>query len=306
MPDLRRAVTVGAALLPIVYAGVAAVALMAVPVMATPDGPESELGGEFIEEPILGVAKSFDPAWVSDLMQVVVVIGGARRARLGGVDGDAGLVAPRLRARDEPPDPELAGEAVGAANAVCGDRGVDAHRGRAGDPGRHRGACGDLRVRCDARDRDRARVDPASCVPSARTWRVRSRCRGMCGFGGRQLPVPTLVGFVITGLAWLSVLVYHDEARWVGGGWMAFGLVGYVIYRKGFEGTSLVEEGRGAGRGARKAGGVCRVPGHPGADLRDASRRRHRRDGGAACGCGRERRRGSSRGFGSCSCSICR
>jgi APA family basic amino acid/polyamine antiporter len=39
----------------------------------------------------------------------------------------------------------------------------------------------------------------------------------------------------------VSVLVYHDEARWVGGGWMAFGLVGYVIYRKGFEGTSLVK-----------------------------------------------------------------
>jgi APA family basic amino acid/polyamine antiporter len=56
---------------------------------------------------------------------------------------------------------------------------------------------------------------------------------------GREVPVPALIGFFVTGLAWLSVLVYHDEARWVGGGWMAFGLVGYVIYRKGFEGTSL-------------------------------------------------------------------
>jgi len=35
------------------------------------------------------------------------------------------------------------------------------------------------------------------------------------------------------------VLVYHDTARWVGGGWMAFGLLFYVVYRKGFEGTSL-------------------------------------------------------------------
>jgi APA family basic amino acid/polyamine antiporter len=59
--------------------------------------------------------------------------------------------------------------------------------------------------------------------------------------GGRELPLPALVGFVITGLAWVSVLIYHDEARWVGGGWMAFGLAGYVIYRKGFEGTSLVK-----------------------------------------------------------------
>jgi APA family basic amino acid/polyamine antiporter len=58
---------------------------------------------------------------------------------------------------------------------------------------------------------------------------------------GHELPVPALAGFVITGLAWVSVLVYHDEARWVGGGWMAFGLVGYVVYRKVFEGTSLVK-----------------------------------------------------------------
>ena len=122
-PDLRRAVTVGAALLPIVYAGVAAVALMAVPVMLTPDGPESELGGEFIEAPILGVAQSFDPAWVSDLMQVACRCGGARRLGLGGVDGDARAVAPRLRPCDEPADPELAGEALEAADAVCRDRG---------------------------------------------------------------------------------------------------------------------------------------------------------------------------------------
>ena len=46
---------------------------------------------------------------------------------------------------------------------------------------------------------------------------------------------------VLSGLAFLSVLAYHDIARWVGGGWMAFGLIFYVIYRKVFEGTSLTE-----------------------------------------------------------------
>jgi APA family basic amino acid/polyamine antiporter len=43
----------------------------------------------------------------------------------------------------------------------------------------------------------------------------------------------------MTALAWVSVVVLHDEARWVGGGWMLFGIVAYVIYRRGFEGTSL-------------------------------------------------------------------
>ena len=59
--------------------------------------------------------------------------------------------------------------------------------------------------------------------------------------GSTPLPLPALAGFVITGLTWLSVIVYHDEARWVGGGWMVFGLVGYVVYRKGFQGTSLTK-----------------------------------------------------------------
>jgi APA family basic amino acid/polyamine antiporter len=35
------------------------------------------------------------------------------------------------------------------------------------------------------------------------------------------------------------VLVYHPIGRLVGLGWMAFGLVFYVVYRKGIEGTSL-------------------------------------------------------------------
>jgi APA family basic amino acid/polyamine antiporter len=58
---------------------------------------------------------------------------------------------------------------------------------------------------------------------------------------GARVPLPTLIAAVLTALAWLSVIVYHDAARWVGGGWMVFGLVSYVIYRKGVEGTTLTE-----------------------------------------------------------------
>jgi APA family basic amino acid/polyamine antiporter len=56
---------------------------------------------------------------------------------------------------------------------------------------------------------------------------------------GARLPVPTLIAAALTGLAFLSVLVLHDTARWVGGGWMLFGLVFYVFYRTVIEGTSL-------------------------------------------------------------------
>jgi APA family basic amino acid/polyamine antiporter len=56
---------------------------------------------------------------------------------------------------------------------------------------------------------------------------------------GAQLPAPAIFAAVVSGLAFLSVLAYHDTARWVGGGWMAFGLLFYVVYRKVFEGTTL-------------------------------------------------------------------
>jgi basic amino acid/polyamine antiporter, APA family len=81
-----------------------------------------------------------------------------------------------------------------------------------------------LRLRVTDPDRNRPFVMPFS-IP----------------FGQARLPLPALAGGVLTGLAFISVLAYHDEARWVGGGWMLFGLFGYVIYRRFVEETSLTE-----------------------------------------------------------------
>jgi APA family basic amino acid/polyamine antiporter len=46
---------------------------------------------------------------------------------------------------------------------------------------------------------------------------------------------------VLMSLLWLAVVVFHARARWVGGGWMLFGLIGYVIYRKYVEGVPLTK-----------------------------------------------------------------
>ena len=75
--------------------------------------------------------------------------------------------------------------------------------------------------------------------PDARARR--SGSRSTSAVRGHRLPLPALVAAVLTALAWLSVVVYHDGARWVGGAWMLFGLAAYVIYRKGVEETSLTE-----------------------------------------------------------------
>ena len=58
---------------------------------------------------------------------------------------------------------------------------------------------------------------------------------------GAELPLPAIFAALLTGLAFISVLAYHDKARWVGGGWMLFGLGAYIVYRSVVEGTSLTK-----------------------------------------------------------------
>ncbi|HEY5816166.1 MAG TPA: universal stress protein [Solirubrobacterales bacterium] len=237
--DLKRIVSVGAVAVPLVYAGMAAIALMAVPVVAGPQGPETALGNEFVEAPLLGVVSAYDPAWVADAMRWVValvaapvlfwasttaMLGVSRHiytlainrqipSWLGKLNGRyatphvaiglSGLIAIGLVA---PTDVKLLAGlyAFGAMLAI-----TIAHLSI-------------LRLRVTEPDR----VRPFR-VPWSVTWR------------GAQLPLPILFAALLSALAFLSVLAFHDEARWVGGGWMVFGLLFYVVYRKLVEGTSL-------------------------------------------------------------------
>jgi APA family basic amino acid/polyamine antiporter len=240
-PDLRRAITAGASLLPILYAGVAAVALMAVPVIVGPNGPETELGGAFIEDPILGVVRSFDPPWVADAMEVAVTIVApavlvwAASTAMLGLSRHVYVLATnrqipswlgKLGKRTGTPYVAiLAAGVIAAALVIPGDiemlAGIYAFGATLSIAIAHASV---LRLRKTQPDRPRP-----------------FRVPGDVRLGGADVPVPALAGFVLTGLAWLTVLVYHDEARWVGGAWMAFGLLGYVIYRKGVEQTTLTK-----------------------------------------------------------------
>jgi APA family basic amino acid/polyamine antiporter len=60
-------------------------------------------------------------------------------------------------------------------------------------------------------------------------------------WGPAELPIPAMIAALASFLAFLSVLAFHTTARWVGIGWMAFGLLFYVVYRKYVEGTSLTK-----------------------------------------------------------------
>jgi APA family basic amino acid/polyamine antiporter len=49
--------------------------------------------------------------------------------------------------------------------------------------------------------------------------------------GRAELPLTAVLGAAMAAVAFASVLFLHDAARWVGLGWMAFGVLLYVIYR---------------------------------------------------------------------------
>jgi APA family basic amino acid/polyamine antiporter len=49
---------------------------------------------------------------------------------------------------------------------------------------------------------------------------------------GSRIPVSALLGGIGTFAAWVSVMVLHVDARYVGTAWMIAGTIGYVLYRR--------------------------------------------------------------------------
>jgi APA family basic amino acid/polyamine antiporter len=66
--------------------------------------------------------------------------------------------------------------------------------------------------------------DPLRDRPYRAPWNVRIR--------GKPVPMTAVVGALGTGLAFISVVILHKEARIVGTGWMVAGMAGYFLYRR--------------------------------------------------------------------------
>ncbi len=237
--DLRRVVSLGAIVVPLGYALMAAIALMAVPVVAGPHGPETALGGEFVEAPILGVVSAYQPAWVANAMRWLVAVVAApvlfwatTTAMLGvsrhiytlAINRQIPSWLGKLSARHATPQVAIAlSGAIAIGLVVPADVKLLASIYAFGAT---------LAITIAHVSIVRLRItEPEHLRPF--------RVPGSVEWRGAQLPVPALFAAAISGLAFVSVLVYHDTARWVGLGWMAFGLVAYAIYRKVVEGTSL-------------------------------------------------------------------
>jgi APA family basic amino acid/polyamine antiporter len=239
--DLKRVVAVGTIAIPLLYAAISAVALMAVPVVGGPHGPETALAGNLIEEPVLGVVESYDPSWVADLMKwavmltAVPVLFWAANVSMLGLSRHVYVLATNRQI------PSWAGKLERTYSTPYIAIGIAAVLALAlAIPGDIRflarvyafGAL--LAVTIAQISIVRLRVVEPDLE---RPYRVPLDVR----FGSHRLPLPAIVGALISGLAWISVFLLHHNAVYVGGGWMLFGLVFYVIYRPFVEGTSLTK-----------------------------------------------------------------
>jgi APA family basic amino acid/polyamine antiporter len=224
---------------PLVYAGMAAIALMAVPVVGGPEGPHTALGGEFIEEPVLGIVSAYEPAWVADTMRWLVaaiatpvLIWAASTSMLGvsrhiytlAINRQIPSWLGKLDRRTATPYVAIVISGIIAIGLIVPTNvkllaGIYAFGATLAITIAHLSI---IRLRITQPDRRR----PFK-IPMGFPW------------GHAELPLPSILAAILSGLAFLSVLAYHSTARWVGLGWMAFGLTFYVVYRKVFEGTTL-------------------------------------------------------------------
>jgi APA family basic amino acid/polyamine antiporter len=239
--DLKRVASIGAIGVPLVYALMAAVALMALPVVAGPHGLHTALGGKFVEEPVLGVVSQYHPVWVADSMRWLVMaiatpvlIWAASTSMLGvsrhiytlAINRQIPSWLGKLDRRNATPYVAIVISGIIAIGLVVPTNvkllaSIYAFGATLAITIAHLSI-----IRLRVKDPDRRRPFR---IPYGFHW------------GVATVPLPAVVAAVLSGLAFLSVLAYHSTARWVGLGWMAFGLTFYVVYRKVFEGTTLTK-----------------------------------------------------------------
>jgi APA family basic amino acid/polyamine antiporter len=225
---LKRLVAMGSIATMVTYVGMGLIAVTALPVV---DG-RAPFTGDQKDAPVLAVVDAYDPTWLSDLLRytvatsaVLVLAGACIGAMLGlsrlgyslATNRQIPSAVGRLHPTRGTPYVIIAIAGVLAAGLVIPSDldmlvGVYAFGALLAFSIAHVSV---IALRFREPDRDRPYRIPLS---------VRVR--------GADLPLPAVVGGASAAAAWVSVLIQHTSARWVGLAWMAAGIALYVIYRK--------------------------------------------------------------------------
>ncbi|MEI7691514.1 MAG: amino acid permease [Actinomycetes bacterium] len=224
---LKRLVTSSSLTVIIVYTGIAVVAISAQPVVAG----HTALSSTYKDAPMLGLAAGFDQEWLAQgsrfviaAIAVVTLIAAANSTMLGlsrlayslsthrQIPSALGRLHPT---RFTPWVLIVIATLVAIALAVPGDLllllNVYAFGALLGLTIAHASI---IRLRITEPDRPRPYSIPFNIT-----------------LGGKSIPLPAVLGMVLSALIWISVVWTHPSARWVGFGWMAAGLLLYFVYR---------------------------------------------------------------------------
>ena len=225
---LKRLVLPGSSIIVLIYVGISLVGVAALPV----HNGLTALGQSHIKAPVLGVVESFHPVWVADVLKYAVAIGGA--LGLGAAANAAMLGVSRL------------------GYSLATNRQIPSAVGRLhprwGTPWVIMGAAGlaaaalvlptdlELLVGIYAFGALLSFTIAHLSVIALR-FREPSRPRGYSvplsvSVRGLRIPVPAVLGALLSFAGWIAVLAFHTGARYVGGGWLLAGIALYVTYRK--------------------------------------------------------------------------
>jgi len=231
---LKRLVGSTTATVAFLYVGIALVAVTALPV----HHGHTALGGRYLDAPMVGVVTPVHPHWLQQTLRYVVaglatvtLLAAANSAMLGlsrlaySLSTNRQIPSGLGRLHPERSTPYVLIVIAGliAAGLVASEDlsfliGIYAFGATLAFTIAHLSIC---KLRFSEPDRDRPYRIPLS---------VR--------IGKGSLPLPAAFGAVASAAGWVAVMVVHEPARYVGLGWMLFGLTLYVIYRRADE-TSL-------------------------------------------------------------------
>src|SRR4051812_22831162 len=225
---LRRLIATAGGVVMVLYVGIAVVTVSALPIA---DGV-SAVSPHFLEAPMLSLGAAFDTHWsLGHAFEYVIAAAGALTLIAGGNSAMLGLsrlayslatnrqipsAVGRLHPRRATPYVVILIAAVLACGLLA-TQDVDflignfAFGALLGLPLPHVSIIA-------LRSRDPKRARPYKMPGSVRV-------------AGGDLPIPAVLGALLSFAAWIGVMITHSGARYMGLTWMAAGLALYVIYR---------------------------------------------------------------------------